>query len=102
LFGVALFGALFVWLMIFITHLFFRRAWVARGNSPLPVRMIGFPYLTILGAALILAIIISTHWVEGMRPALEAGLPWLAFISLVYFVWMHKQKSPGAPARESD
>jgi len=102
LFGVALFGALFVWLMIFITHLFFRRAWVGRGNSPLAVRMIGFPYLTILGAALICAIIISTHWVEGMQPALEAGLPWLAFISLVYFVSTRKQKSPGAPAQEPD
>jgi amino acid transporter, AAT family len=92
LFGVALFGALFVWLMIFITHLFFRRAWVARGNAPLSVRMIGYPYLTILGGALILAIIISTHWVEGMQPALQAGLPWLAFISLVYLFWMRKPR----------
>ena len=27
LFGIALFGGLFVWMMIFVTHLFFRRAW---------------------------------------------------------------------------
>lgn len=96
LFGIALFGALFVWMMIFITHLFFRSAWVARGDAPLPVRMIGFPYLTILGALLIAAILISTIWVEGMHPALEAGLPWLAFISLVYFFWMRKNKSSAA------
>jgi AAT family amino acid transporter len=97
LFGVALFGALFVWMMIFITHLFFRRAWVARGDARLPVRMIGFPFLTILGAALVAGIIISTHWVEGMQPALDAGLPWLGFISLVYFFWMRKPKSSAVP-----
>jgi AAT family amino acid transporter len=93
LFGIALFGALFVWFMIFVTHLFFRRAWVGQGNAPLPVRMIGYPFLTVLGAALILAILISTIWVEGMQPALQAGLPWLAFISLVYFFWMRKARS---------
>jgi len=93
LFGIALFGALFVWMMIFITHLFFRRERISRGNAPLPVRMIGYPYLTILGAVLIAAILVSTMWVEGMQPALEAGLPWLAFISLVYFFWMRKTKS---------
>jgi len=101
LFGIALFGALFVWMMIFITHLFFRRAWVARGNAPLPVRMIGYPYLTVLGAVLIAAILISTIWVEGMQPALEAGLPWLAFISLVYFFWMRKTKSSTTSHREA-
>jgi len=94
LFGIALFGALFVWMMIFITHLFFRRAWVAKGNAPLAVRMIGFPYLTILGAVLVAAILVSTAWVEGMSPALEAGLPWLAFISIVYWTWMRKPKTP--------
>jgi L-asparagine transporter-like permease len=101
LFGIALFGALFVWMMIFITHLFFRRIWVERGNAPLPVRMIGYPYLTILGAALIAGIGISTHWVEGMQPALEAGLPWLAFISLVYFFSIRKPKSSAAPGEET-
>jgi len=93
LFGVALFGALFAWMMIFITHLFFRRAWVAKGNAPPAVRMIGYPYLSILGAALVGAILVSTAWVEGMSPALEAGLPWLGFISLVYWIWMRKPKA---------
>ena len=93
LFGIALFGALFVWMMIFITHLFFRRAWERKGNARLAVRMIGFPYLTILGAALVAAILISTIWVEGMQPALEAGVPWLAAVSIVYWVWMRKPKT---------
>ena len=37
LFGIALFGGLFVWMMIFVTHLSFRRAWIARGGRRLPV-----------------------------------------------------------------
>ncbi len=32
-----------------------------------------------------LAILISTWWVEGMRVTLESGLPWLLLISILYF-----------------
>ena len=85
LLGVALFGGLFVWIMIFMTHLFFRRAWVRGGNAPLPVRMPGYPWLTLLGLALLTGILVSTWWVPGMRPTLIAGLPWLGLISAVYF-----------------
>lgn len=93
MFGVALFGGLFVWMMIFVTHYFFRRAWLARGNAPLPVRMWGYPYLTILGALLIAAIILSTIWVDGMQPTLEAGLPWLAAVTLAYYLWGRDSKA---------
>ena len=41
LFGVSLFGGLYAWLMIFVTHLAFRPKWKPAG--PLPVRMIGSP-----------------------------------------------------------
>jgi len=93
MFGVALFGGLFVWMMIFVTHLYFRRAWVASGNPPPRVRMWGYPYLTILGAALVLAIILSTIWVDGMQPTLEAGLPWLLALTAAYFLWARRSKS---------
>ena len=94
MFGIALFGGLFVWLMIFVTHLSFRRHWDAqkilparRERSVLPVRMPGFPFTTILGGSAVLAIIISTWWVEGMRVTLESGIPWLVVLSVCYFVW---------------
>jgi L-asparagine transporter-like permease len=107
MFGIALFGGLFVWLMIFVTHLSFRRHWDAQGILPvrsgpvvlpvkttpriLPVRMPGFPFTTILGGAAVLAIIVSTWWVEGMRVTLESGIPWLLVLSLCYFVWGRKR-----------
>ena len=86
LFGVSLFGGLFVWLMIFVTHLYFRPRWEALGRRPrLPVRMIGYPYTSLLGAALLIAILITTWWVQGMRITLIAGIPWLAVVSVAYF-----------------
>ena len=86
LFGVSLFGGLFAWLMIFVTHLFFRPKWDASGRPPLPVRMIGYPYTTLLGTGAVVAIIATTWWVEGMRVAIIAGLPWLAFVTIAYFI----------------
>ena len=93
LFGVALFGGLFVWMMIFITHLYFRRAWDARGNRRLPVRMIGYPYTSILGALAVAAIIATTWWVPGMRPTVLAGIPWLALLSIAY--WLYGRDDAG-------
>jgi AAT family amino acid transporter len=90
LFGVSLFGGLFVWLMIFLTHLFFRPKWEAASGmsrSRPAVRMWGYPYTTVLGLILIVAILVTTWWVEGMRITLIAGLPWLSLISLAYFIW---------------
>jgi len=92
LFGIALFGGLFVWAMIFFTHLFFRRAWDAGGHRALPVRMPGYPYTSILGMLLVVGIIVTTWWVPGMRPTILSGLPWLALISAAYFV-QHRRRA---------
>lgn len=86
LFGVALFGGLFVWLMIFITHLRFRPMWEAAGGAKLPVRMWGYPYLTILGVLLMVAILATTWFVEGMRVCLQAGAVWMVLISVAYWL----------------
>jgi amino acid transporter, AAT family len=101
LFGIALFGGLFVWMMIFVTHLFFRRAWRARGGRRLPVQMIGYPYTSILGLLLVAAIIATTWWVPGMRPTILSGLPWLALISIAYFLRMRLGKSPVGESTEN-
>ena len=93
LFGVSLFGGLFVWLMIFVTHLFFRRKWEAWGRPRLPVRLIGYPYTSILGVAMLVAILTTTWWVEGMRITLIAGIPWLVIISVAYF-FVNKKATP--------
>ena len=49
MFGIALFGGLFVWMMVFVTHLSFRKHWQAHGGRRLPVTMPLFPWTTIAG-----------------------------------------------------
>jgi L-asparagine transporter-like permease len=86
LFGISLFGGLYAWLVIFVTHLFFRAKWEAAGHPRLPVRMIGYPYTSLAGAASIVAILATTWWVEGMRVTLIAGLPWMGALTVAYFL----------------
>jgi len=86
LFGISLFGGLYAWLIIFVTHLRFRPKWEASGFPRLPVRMIGYPYTTVLGMTAILAIMATTWWVEGMRVTLIAGVPWLGLLTAAYYV----------------
>ena len=87
MFGIALFGGLFAWILIFLTHLGFRRHWKRHGVSHLPFVMPLFPLTTILGGLAVLAILISTWWVPGMRVAIEAGIPWLLLLTVMYFAW---------------
>src|SRR5262249_62420159 len=97
LFGIALFGGLFAWLTIFVTHLAFRRTWVREARGPLPFKMIGYPVTTILGIGLMLAILATEWWAEGMRIALIGGLPWLALISVAYYVHSAAQRQQRKP-----
>jgi len=88
MFGISLFGALFAWVLIFLTHLQFRR--LTRGQNLrhfLPL----FPVTTIVGMLAIVAILISTWWVEGICVALQSGIPWLLLITAVYFIWGRKR-----------
>ncbi len=96
LFGISLFGGLFVWLMIFVTHLAFRPRWIARGGPRLPVRLIGYPYTSIIGAGSIVAILVTTWWVEGMRITLISGLPWLGVLTIIYY-FVARRRARGAP-----
>jgi amino acid transporter, AAT family len=96
LFGISLFGGLFAWLMIFITHLFFRPAWTAQatadGRPPLSSRMFGYPFTSLLGAASMIAILATTWWVEGMRITLISGMSWLAILTVVYFLLFRRKR----------
>jgi L-asparagine transporter-like permease len=82
--GVALFGALFVWLMIFVTHLAFRRHHDAHPEPRLPRRVPFARAASMLGALSILTVLISTWWVPDLRITLVAGVPWLALLAAGY------------------
>ncbi|MFE5427744.1 amino acid permease [Peribacillus simplex] len=89
--GISMFGAIFTWFMVFISHLFFRKRWEKSGGRKLPVKMYGFPYLTILGAILLFALTVSTWFTGPFKIVLQFGVPWLIFLCIVY-VLMSKIK----------
>lgn len=82
--GISVFGAMFTWMMIFVTHYFFRRARLREGRAPAPFRMWGFPVTTLLGAALMAALLLTTAFTEPFRMTLVFGLPYLAFLVIIY------------------
>jgi L-asparagine transporter-like permease len=88
--SVSMFGALFTWLMIFVTHLFFRR----QHRAPTGFRMWGYPYTSALGAASILAILMTSALTREFRMTLIYGLPFLAILTLVYHLWFRRPSQP--------
>ncbi|HEX4269378.1 MAG TPA: amino acid permease [Steroidobacteraceae bacterium] len=88
LFGVALFAAILVWMFIFASHLSFRRRY--RGG-PLPVRMPFFPWLQYAGLVMLAAILVTMGFDPTFDVSWLYGVPWVALISLAYFVRRARQ-----------
>lgn len=88
--GISMFGPVFTWFMIMVTHLFFRKKWEAAGGKKLAVRMPWYPYSTWLGIILISVCFIYAS-VKEFKVTLYTGIPWFIFISIVYFVWFAKK-----------
>jgi L-asparagine transporter-like permease len=79
--AISMFGAMFTWLMIFVTHLYFRRA---HAGDETVFRMWGYPYSTLLGAGLMAAILLSTAFTSEFRMTLVYGLPVLVLFCAVW------------------
>ncbi len=100
LFGVALFGAMTVWIFILVSHLSFRRRHKA---LDLPVRMPLFPWLQLAAIGLLIAILVTMGLDEEFwNISWIVGIPWLVLISIAYFVWRPRRDRQtslvGAPA----
>lgn len=77
LFGLAIFGGLYVWAQIFLTHLRF----LAREGA------LGAPWRRAASAAglvLMVAVTLTTWWIPGMKVTLMAGIPWLILLTLAW------------------
>jgi len=84
LFGIALFGAMIVWIIILLSHLRFRQ--VFRGQA-LPVRTPLFPWMQIAGLALVGAVLVTMGLDPDWRLSWIVGAPWLLVLTAAYFVW---------------
>jgi L-asparagine transporter-like permease len=88
--AVSMFGAMFTWFMIFVTHLFFRARRKHLGREATSFRMWGFPVTTLLGAVLMLAAMVSTLFTDVFRLTLLTGIPFLLLLAAVYRLWYRK------------
>jgi L-asparagine transporter-like permease len=84
LYGMAVAGMLFVWLVILSTHLRFRKAITSERLLSLPMRLRAHPLFTVVGILLLLAISVTTFFVDGLQWSVPAFSVFLAMISLLY------------------
>lgn len=88
MYGSAVAGMYFVWIVILLAHLRFRRAMGAKVND-LPLKLRLFPVANILGIGALVAIACSTFFVEGLQYSVPAFAMLLAVISLLYWKVQH-------------
>jgi L-asparagine transporter-like permease len=91
--SISVYGACFTWLMIFVTHLFFRRQ---HKDTVLKFRMWGYPYFTLLGAILMAALMITTLFTDFFRMTLLFGVPFTLLLVAIYFYSRQAQAAVAA------
>jgi L-asparagine transporter-like permease len=81
--AISSFGAMFTWLMIFVTHHAFRRRRLREGAAPVAFAAWGFPFTPLAGAAAMLALLATTPFTAAFRPTLLFGMPLLLALILI-------------------
>ncbi|GLZ88303.1 amino acid permease [Metapseudomonas resinovorans] len=79
--SIAMFGAMFTWAGIFLTHLFFRRR---QDAATLEFRLWGYPWTSLAGLLLMLAVMLTTLFTEEFALTLTCGVPFLMLMGLIY------------------
>nr|WP_244302933.1 hypothetical protein [Leucobacter coleopterorum] len=90
--AISMFGALFTWFMIFVTHIWFRRKISADGEN-LGYQIRGSRIGAVLGALLMIAIMVSTLFTEQFRATLIFGLPCLVLTWIAYLVLQKRRRA---------
>ncbi len=92
--GVALFGAIIVWMSILLCHFRFRQVHKA---ADLPVQMPFFPAMQIAGLGLLTAVLVTMGLDHDWNLSWIVGVPWLILLSVAYFIWKKVKAPPGGP-----
>jgi amino acid transporter, AAT family len=85
LYGTAVAGMLFIWIVILFTYLEFRSALSPRQVAALPIRMPAHRAAAAFGIVSLLAISATTFFVEGLEYTVPSFLPFLVLMSIVYW-----------------
>lgn len=93
LFGISIFGGIFVWIMILVTFIAYHRSTNrARATFRAPFS----PWLQLLGIALLGAVLVTMAFEPSWRFAWYVGPPYIIFLFAVYWVFYRKRKPEAA------
>jgi len=95
LFGTAVAGMLFIWIVILFTYLRFRASMSPERVAQLPIRLPAHKLAATFGIVSLVAITLTTFFVDGLQYTVPSFLPFLAVISILY---ARMRKRAGAPA----
>jgi len=84
LYGTAVAGMLFIWIVILFTYLRFRKALAADELARLPIRMPAPAVAPWCGIAALVAISATTFFVDGLQYSVVSFVPFLLVMSIVY------------------
>ena len=87
LYGTAVAGMFYVWIVILLTHLRFRQAIGGQTLLQLPLKLAAHPIPTLAAIVALLAVAGSTFWVQGLQYTIPAFAPFLGAISLLYLIY---------------
>jgi amino acid transporter, AAT family len=94
LYGVAVAGMFFVWSVILVTHIAFRRALGKERIARLPMHLRFFPYSTILGILALLGITAATFFVPGLERTVPSFCVFLLAITIAYWLSGRGKETP--------
>jgi amino acid transporter, AAT family len=99
LYGVAVAGMFFVWAIILLAHLSFRRSMEKPRIAQLPIRLPFSPYAQIAALMALAAIALSTFFVEDLKYSVPSFLPFLLVITILYWTLERnsRHKRSGGP-----
>jgi len=95
LYGTAVAGMLFIWIVILFTYLRFRASMSAEQVARLPIRLPAHRVTATFGIVSLVAITLTTFFVDGLQYTVPSFLPFLAIISILY---ARMRKPAGTPA----
>jgi L-asparagine transporter-like permease len=84
LYGTAVAGMLFIWIVILCTFLRFRAVLPPEQLARLPIRMPAHRVVAVFGIVALSAITLTTFFVDGLQYTVPSFLPFLAVISIPY------------------
>jgi L-asparagine transporter-like permease len=101
LFGTAVAGMLFIWIVILLTYLRFRASLSPDRIARLPIRLPAPTLAAGVGIVALVAIMVTTFFVEGLTYTVPSFLPFLAIISIYYQLRARTGLKPGSRSRPS-